>query len=165
MTEPNLAPLTTPSGTGARGVLRIVLGVLTVVLIAAGQVLPFLVVSLGEGRLAPVSALDVVFRPAVLEDDGPQSQAIRIGFIGLLVVLVLLAIVLLVACAGRIPLALRALGLVLGVLGALGSLVVIALTGLGMRNVSAAPGAGGALLLLGSIAAMVLIGGAGRRRR
>jgi hypothetical protein len=62
------------------------------------------------------------------------------------------------------PRTVRGIGLLLGVLGVLGALAVLVLMGVGMRNVSAHPGSGGILLLVGATLATVVFAGAGRLR-
>ncbi|VXB66566.1 membrane hypothetical protein [Microbacterium sp. 8M] len=156
-----------PSRTGSRRrrVLWLLLGAPALVLTIAGEWAPFLQVPLGEGMSGPISAYAAAVDPAILEGEGSQGPIIRAGFIGLLIVVALLVLTLLFAVGmRRMPRTVRGIGLLLGVLGVLGALAVLVLMGVGMRNVSAHPGSGGILLLVGATLATVVFAGAGRPR-
>ena len=153
MTDQTRVESTTASGRRF-SVPRIVIGALTVALLIAGELLPFVVSPLGEGRHLAVSA----FTAATLLGQDEEEQLIRIGFIGLLIVVALLIIVVfLVMFAERVSVLLRVLGIVLGILGAIGGCVVLGLTGMAMNNVSATPWAGGPVLLVATVMATVLV--------
>ena len=148
---------TTVRGRRALSVPRIVIGVLTVALLVAGELMPFMVGPLGKDRDVAVSA----FNATALLDHDDVEQMIRVGFIGLLIVVALsVIVVLLVMFAERVSVLLRVIGIVLGIVVAIGSCVVLALTAMAMNNVSATPGAGGPVLLLGTVMVAVLVGAA-----
>jgi len=162
MTDQTTAAEVTATRHRTLSVPRIVIGALTVALLIAGEFLPFAVAPLEPARQEALSAFTAI---AALNHDDTERM-MRIGFIGLLIVVALLAVVvLLVMFADRVRVTLRVLGIVLGIVGAIGSCVVLLLTLTAMNNVGAAPGPGGPVLLLGTVTAIVLVSASGLASR